>query len=621
MRAARIILATTASLSLAVVAPATTNAAAAPAWAVTITGQPTNFAPGTTAEYVLTTANVGGAPTTGTSTFRIVLPKAWSIVGYGSEIQGGGFAAELTCAPAAKELSCSTEKTIFPGRVVTASVKVEVPSDEEKALLQGEASAEGGGAFGEAKATTPTPVQAEAVPPGVLPGFSAPITGEDGTPVTLAGSHPYQQTISFGFPTLNPGDVLSADGHLRDFSIELPRGLIGSPAATPVLCTEAQLTRTDCPDASQVGVTTAFTNLNESGPVSLSAPLYNMVPPPGSPAELATDVGGFGVFAHILANVRSDGDFGIEAKTRDAIAFGLLPIFDVVGQVFGTPSAPAHDHVRGNCVFNPGECTLQSRSEAPFLTLPTDCPGTPMPFEFKADTWEEPSPPFPLHEAGYESARLDGAPVSVEGCDELEFEPTLDVRPTTSVTDSPSGLRFELEQAQGTPERASSPLRDLSLKLPAGLAVNPSLASGLQACSEAQIGFEGKEEEGSPRFSRSPQSCPDAAKIAIAEATSPLLVARNEDHEPRKDPETGEPVLEPVKGSLYVATALPQSLRQPGRRLSRRSKTKRPESSPSWPARVSSTRKLVRYRPLHPKPRAADEGHSGRPLRWRPRGP
>ncbi|HEX4464599.1 MAG TPA: hypothetical protein VH042_08180 [Solirubrobacterales bacterium] len=556
MKRAKVAFATMALVALGALAPAAASADAAPAWALSMTAQPTNFAPGTTPEYVLIATNVGAKATSGTSKLEVELPKAWKIANYGAEVKQPGATTKPTCTPATPLLTCETSEALKPGRLILVHVQAEIPLGETEAILEGKATVTGGGAS-EAKATVPTPVQGEPVPFGFLPGFSAPITGEDGAPVFLAGSHPYQQEVSFGFPTKNPGDGLTNDGHPRDFSFELPRGLVGSPAATPVLCTEAQLTLDPeaCPDASQVGLITVVSIIGEAGhPDVYSSPLYNMVPPPGSPAELAFNVGGFGVFVHILANVRSDGDYGIEASTRDVIAFGQQPIFSAFAQLFGTPSAQAHDSARGeNCPG--GECQLNPRSEVPLLTLPSDCPGKPMLFKGFADTWEEPSPPFDQYETSYESADLAGSPVSTQGCGELEFDPTIEARPTTNLTDSPTGLDVELKQTQGSATRASAPLRDLSLRLPAGLTVNPSQASGLAACSESQIGFKGQE-EGSPHFFKTPQSCPDAAKLGTFEATSPLLVARNEAHEVLIDPETGKPKLETLHGSVYLADPL-----------------------------------------------------------------
>ena len=539
-------------LVLGALAPAGASAAKS-AWALQVTTQPSDFAPGQVSEYVLLATNVGAAPTSGTTTLEVALPKAWKIVSSFAQIKDSGTPGVVTCTKATPVLTCEVSETVDPGRGILAQVSVEVPAGEPKATLEAEALVKGSGV--EVKVAVPTPVQAEAVPPGILPGFSAPLTDKEGEAATLAGSHPYQLTTAFGFPTENPGDGLTNDGHPRNFSVELPRGLLGSPAAASVLCTEVQLTLEECPNESQVGIVSVTSVIGEAGhPEIYNSPLYMMVAPPGSAASLATNVAGIGIFPHILADVRSDTDYGIEATTRDAIAFGQQPIFNVLAQLWGTPSEEAHDGVRGICLSNSNTCPpKEKRTEAPFLTLPADCPERPLPFGLLADTWEKPSPPAAPNEASYESADLAGAPASVHSCGELEFEPSIGVRPTTDLTDSPSGLDVEIKQPQGTPERASAPLRDLELALPAGLAVNPAQASGLGACTEGQIGFAGSDEEGA-HFSKTPQSCPDAAKIGTVEVTSPLLVARNAGHKVEVDPETEEPVLEPLKGSIYVAT-------------------------------------------------------------------
>jgi hypothetical protein len=540
-------------LALGAAAPSAADAAK-PAWVLSMSAQPSNFAPGQRSEYVLLATNVGAAPTSGTATLEVTLPKAWDIVSSGAQIKDPEVAGTPLCTPATPVLVCKTSEPIRPGRVLVAQVGVEVPSDEPEATLEVKALVKGGGADAEAKATIPTPIQAGPVAPGVLPGFIAPVTDEDGEAAVLAGSHPYQQTLSFGFPTENPGDGLTNDGHPRDFSVELPRGLLGSPAASPVLCVEAQLILDQCPGESQIGVATVTSVLGEAGnPEIYNSPLYNMAPPPGSAASLATNIAGIGIFPHVLAGVRSDGDYGIEATVHDAIAFGQQPIFNLLTQVWGTPSAAVHDGVRGSCVVNHGTCTLDERNEEKFLTLPADCPGQPLPFGIIGDTWEKPSPPAVPYEASYESADLSGAPVSVQDCGGLEFEPTIRVRPSTDVTDSPSGLEVEIEQTRGSSERESAPLRDVALALPAGLAINPAQASGLDACTEGQVGFQGSDEEG-VHFSKAPQSCPDAAKVGTVEVTSPLLVARNAAHKVEVDPETGEPVLEALHGAIYVAT-------------------------------------------------------------------
>jgi len=270
-------------LALGALAPAGASAAKA-AWALQVTAQPSNFAPGQVSEYALLATNVGAAPSSGTTTIEVTLPKAWKIVSSFAQIKDSGTPGVVTCTKATPLLTCEVNEAVDPGRGILAQVSAEVPAGEPKAALEGKVLVKGSGA--EAKVTVPTPVQSEAVPPGILPGFAAPLSGKDGEPVTQAGSHPYQLSTAFGFPTENPGDGLTNDGHPRNFSVELPRGLIGSPSAVPVLCTEVQLVSDKCPDESQVGITSVTSVIGEAGhPEIYNSPLYMMVAPPGSAAS------------------------------------------------------------------------------------------------------------------------------------------------------------------------------------------------------------------------------------------------------------------------------------------------------------------------------------------------
>jgi hypothetical protein len=83
---------------------------------------------------------------------------------------------------------------------------------------------------------------------------------------------------------------------------------------------------------------------------------------------------------------------------------------------------------------------------------------------------------------------------------------------------------------------ASAHLKDTTVTLPQGLVINPSVANGLAACDEAQIGFIGTgfEAPNPIHFTKTPQSCPAASKIGTVTVTTPLL-----DHK--------------VQGALYIA--------------------------------------------------------------------
>jgi hypothetical protein len=545
-------------LALAALLPAGASAEAKPAWTLTLTPMPANFEPGGAPhpEYMAVATNVGAAATTGTSTLKATLPPGLEPLGAtGVNVNIPDISNELSCGIAGQLVTCETPDTLRPGRFLFVQIQVEPALAAEGSTLTTEATISGGGATQAVGAATPTKVQKGPIPFDFLPGFHAPSNEEDGKPTLLAGSHPYQQTIAFGVPTVNPGDLLTNDGHPRDFHVELPRGMAGNLAASHVLCTEAKLeTLGGCPDASQVGLADVTTLVGAAGlNVVFTSPVYNMVPPPGQVAELATNIANQGIYAHIELGVRSGGDYGVEASVHDVLALGIQPIFNVQNQIWGDPSAKAHDEIRGACQTNPGKCPVPDPGIG-LLTMPVQCPGEPMSFKVLADTWEEPSPPFEERETSYENADLAGNPVALEGCDELDFEPSIEVHPTTDLTDSPTGLDVNVHQPQDIEydSRSTANLRDAAIRFPKGLTVNPSQASGLGACTQEQVGFEEEGEEGELFFSEEPQSCPDSAKIGTFEVTSPALVARNAEHEVEEDIE-GNPVPEPLHGSIYLA--------------------------------------------------------------------
>lgn len=547
--------------ALGALLPASAAAAPTPAWALTLTPMPGAFAPDSTGEYLVSATNVGAAQTTAeVAEFEVTLPAGITPLAVSATLNSDpGTSTQPDCEVSGQALHCETTETVHPGYALQALFSVEVPLAADGEEIEAVASVSGGGA-NSLQFATHNPVQSEPLPFGFLPGASAHLSEEDGSPTALAGAHPYQATMHFGFPTESIGGTLTGSGHPRDIAIELPRGLIGNPAASPVLCTEAELISEQtpgCPDASQVGIVDVTTLVGEGagggGGTVLSTYLYNMVPPPGAPAELAMNVAKVGIFVHVLGAVRSDSDYGIEAYTRDLLAITLHPVFGAQTQLWGDPSADAHDWIRGKCPIGPplyGPTCEVPAQETAFLTTPGDCPGEAPLYAAFADSWEEPS-----EEQGtvFEGTDLAGNPVPSEDCGALEFEPTFTSRPTTNLTDTPSGLDFRLHMPQSTDlgSRASAALRDAVVTFPAGMSVNPSQASGLEACSLEQIGFE--EEEGETFFSRAPQSCPDASKLGTLEASSPLLVQRNAAHEVELDPESGEPIPEPVKGAIYLA--------------------------------------------------------------------
>jgi hypothetical protein len=562
-----------AALALAAALALPAGAAAAPAgaaWKLTMTPMPANFAPGADTEYLLVATNVGGEATAGPVTLEADLPAGIDPTEVLGKNEDPLSDEEPDCEIEDHHVTCETSalpgQLIRPGRTLNVTISVHISAAAGE--LEAHAAVSGGGAGLGASISTLTPISSEPVPFDFLE-FSAPASYAEGAPAVQAGSHPYQLTVDVGFPTERLGDELTGTGHPRDIRIDLPRGLLGDPAATEELCTEAELTTEShpgCPEGSQVGVVSLTTLLGGAGTAGVAASsLYNMVPPPGAVAAFGFNGAGVGLFIHLIAHVRAGEDYGAYTTSNDILALGSHPIFDAQAQIWGDPAGEAHDRIRGETCLADGErfggapCTQES-TETPFLTMPLDCQGSPLFFEALADSWEEPAPEYQEREAFYESADLAGASASMEGCGTLEYEPKIEAQPTTDVTDSPAGLSFDLNQPQQGPEAeplaapATSAVKDTTVAFPPGLSVNPSQAQGLGACEEGQIGFEGEGKAGEPLFSETPQSCPEAAKVATVRASSPSLPEYDEaTHEPERDPETGRAIPRELSGSVYLA--------------------------------------------------------------------
>ncbi len=348
---------------------------------------------------------------------------------------------------------------------------------------------------------------------------------EELVPATGAGGHPYAMTTTivfksepvtaaqegYGFGGLVP------NGDTREVKVNLPAGIVVNPAATSRKCTEGQLeSEAGCPAASAVGVVTVKSDLLE-GAEGTNA-LYNMVPPPGRPAEFAFDALGLpGYFINLFGEVRTGGDYGLSADVAEITQ--KVGASSVTVTLWGDPAATSHDEQRGACAEHGGFCPLEEVTERPFLTMPTTCTGTPLTATVSADSWQEPQ---------FVEGPVAELPALVE-CEKLGFSPTLSakpVEPASPAAESPAGLEVNLKipQEEGLAGLAESDLKEAVVTLPAGLTVSPSAANGLGACSEAQIGLNNADVP----------SCPDDSKLGTVEVLTPLLEA-------------------PLKGAMYLA--------------------------------------------------------------------
>lgn len=334
---------------------------------------------------------------------------------------------------------------------------------------------------------------------------------QNGSPDLLAGSHPFEWRLSWKMNADGEGEP---EGEINQLKIELPPGMIGNPQAVtscPLVLFEGGTPL--CPGSSQIGVVRA----KLAGAI-IPVPIYNLDPPLGVAARFGVTILSIGAFQD--ASIRTGGDYGATAYIP---AFPALNVESISASIWGVPALTAHDTERfcpQNFKGEPG--CLSEKPPAPFFTLPTSCTG-PLKTTISMDSRQEPGAfqtqtSFSRDALGNEAGLVD--------CEAPRFEPTLAARPETSAADSPTGLHVEIAfpQSENTEGRATANLKDTVLTLPSGLAVNPSAADGMAACSSAQADLQGP----------GPANCPPASRLGTVAVRTPLL-----DH--------------PLPGSVYLA--------------------------------------------------------------------
>ena len=363
--------------------------------------------------------------------------------------------------------------------------------------------------------------------------FDLTFLGENGLPTTQAGWHPGSAVTDLRFNSKpDPAIGELPDGAVRNVEVSLPEGLVGKPNAVP-RCSQADFVNiltipgvapvSNCPAGSQVGIALnkGFFNkfFNESPPpkpLYSSSPVFNLEPGPGSVLKL-----GFFVLRLVPIiiefTVSQNRPYRVIAKVSDISQ--LVPIYGTKLAIWGNPASHSHDGQRMTCVqtfapideerFNTVEgCAIPANvEEAAFVTLPTSCTN-PLSTGYFLSSWE-----------GEASEGVDPGQ-TLTGCESLDFEPAISAQPTAGSSQTSSGLDFTLDvEDEGLSNpggRAQSDIRRTEVTLPEGMTVNPSVASGLAACSAGDLQRE--------TLDAAPgQGCPQSSKIGSVEVETPLL--------------------------------------------------------------------------------------------------
>ncbi len=339
-----------------------------------------------------------------------------------------------------------------------------------------------------------------------------------------AGGHP---DITTNFTLGNPGAPEAA----QNVIFQAPTGLFGNPTAATE-CQADDFALDQCPPNSQVGLITLHANY-EGNPNYLlgTAPIFTVVPQNGDTARFSFIVPVLGIPIAIPVAVRTTSDYGLRFTVKDISQ--LTPLASASLTFWGFPADEEHDVQRfpkgspGNpagCPKEEGTACITEGTEAsitptPLTDNPTTCTGEDLSAALEVQTYQDPEHLTEAHSTY----------PPITGCEKEVFKPVLQASPTTSQTDSASGLNVELRSPQFlTRAAAPSQIKSALVTLPEGFTVNPDAADGQSACTDAEANFN----------SEGPDNCPDSAKIGTFAIGTPALP-------------------EPLEGAVYIGAPKP----------------------------------------------------------------
>jgi hypothetical protein len=326
-----------------------------------------------------------------------------------------------------------------------------------------------------------------------------------------AAGHPNWGFTQFIVRSQAPGET--PVGEVKTIRVDLPVGLSVNPGATvqcPLLTFKAD--PETCPPESKVGksavtVSLLGTPVPPSAPLS-EVPVYNVEPVEGESARFGLELAGNEVF--LEGDVDWSGDYHEGFTIHVPRAGELEPL--IKGLV-----------LKNRLVFN------GRAGDGTFITTPSTClgeafteSGSVYSTYLLASSYQE------EEEAGYVFPQSAEPPLespippgtSPKECDSIPYDPAISIDPKTAQVNSPSGAEVDLDFPHLTPdygsgedEQDTSNTRRARVTLPAGMGINPSAATGLQVCTDAQFG----------KGTTNPVECPAASKIGSVEIESPPL--------------------------------------------------------------------------------------------------
>ncbi len=310
-----------------------------------------------------------------------------------------------------------------------------------------------------------------------------------------AGAHADFTTYfhTTGTPLETVEEELRPWQQLRNFRADLPPGFTGAQVAFPECDTATFVAAAAsifegvsefCPTDSQIGVI----DIHPYNFGVIKEPVYNMVPPANT--DVVARFGFIAVLYPAFIDVRLDPERE-NALTAEVINLPALaePLSSKT-TIWGVPTDSSNDDERLTpfeaivcglpCLSENGSTRPSGMPQTAFMSNPTSCDSKEVGMAIN----------------GYSVASLVAKAVAplpdLTNCDQVPFEPTLDLKPTTSQAGAAGGVDMHLEIPQpwsADPNvPASAHLKKAVVTLPAGMTLNASSADGLGSCSQNQMG-------------------------------------------------------------------------------------------------------------------------------------
>jgi hypothetical protein len=382
----------------------------------------------------------------------------------------------------------------------------------------------------------------EAIGPFSLPKEPSLAEAEEGA-YTQAAGHPPFGITAFKINTVGSIPNAAPTGVVTHVRTDVAPGVSTNPEAV-AKCSFAEFgaealpgsglfTEPKCSAASEIGINKVIVYIGPAespagGDLPLTGKVYNLV----QPAGLASD---FGVALPLPKPLTEAELNNIFHGTQPAIEKAQYWAHTLIeGSVEW--AGDYHDYYEIN--VSPAIPLIASRlllfgnigttGHGGFITNPSTCPG-PGPSTTNTVT---------IKTATEEVARTYTTPIGTEGCKgepgfaPVPFAPGFKLLPGTTQSDQPDGITTEVTLPHAASPTAidSSQLQTGSFTLPEGMTLNPSAATGLRACTPAQIGIK----------TRNLVTCAAESKIGTVTLTVPQL-----------------PESEPLEGNVYLGGGEP----------------------------------------------------------------